>query len=234
MKKIDAVILCGGQGKRLKQLVSDKPKPMADINGLPFLDRLIGYIDKIGINNYILCAGFMAEYIEKYYQATNKIKNLIIVKEKQPLGTAGALKNAQKFIKTDPFLVVNGDSFCAVDLKKFFGFHLARKASLSMVVCRKENEGDQGSVILDSSDKIAGLEEKTRSASSLVNAGVYLFNKKMLSLIPRDVKYSLELDLFPKLVGKKFYGFQTDARLLDIGTPRRYKQAKEFFLNLRY
>ncbi|MFA5156130.1 MAG: sugar phosphate nucleotidyltransferase [Candidatus Omnitrophota bacterium] len=229
MKNIAAVVLCGGQGSRLKGLVSDRPKPMADISGSPFMDILIRHLRSFGIKKYILCAGFMAGYIEEYYHREMAAGDLVIVKEKLPLGTAGAISHAQDFIETDHFLVVNGDSFCAADLNAFLDFHSAKKARLSMVVSRIDNAADCGSIILDDTNRVVRFEEKKHRGTALANAGIYLFSREVLSLVPKGLKYSLERDLFPRMAGKDFYGFLTDAKLFDIGTPERYAEAKTYF-----
>ncbi len=228
MKNIDTVILSGGEGKRLKGVVADRPKPMAEVNGRPFLDILIEYASSYGLDRFILCAGHMADYIDDYYRDNKKSGEVIISKEGQPLGTAGAVKNAERFIQSDHFIVMNGDSFCPVDLDKFHDFHFKKGARLSIVVAENEDSGDAGSLVLDEDGRVIQFEEKARQGRALVNAGIYLFERQILSIIPANVKYSLEYELFPGLIGDKFYGFITDKKLIDIGTPDRYEKAKRF------
>jgi len=119
--KIDVAILCGGLGTRLKNVINDRPKSMAEINGTPFLDLLIDHIAKFGFKHFILCTGHMGETIENRYAGKKPAINIEISREIQPLGTGGALKNGSQLITSNPFLVVNGDSFCAVDLKIWQG-----------------------------------------------------------------------------------------------------------------
>jgi len=227
MKDIDVLILCGGQGSRLKEVVSDRPKPMAEIKGRPFLDLLIEYLTGFGMNRIILSLGHMAEYIKDYYGTTLKPSlDIRFICETKPLGTGGAIKNAQTLISGSPFLVMNGDSFCPADLKKFYEFHRREKALLSMVLTELDGPEDFGSVSIDSSNRIIEFMGKKRKEKTWVNAGIYLFEKKLLSGIPADTFYSLEHDLFPLLAGKEFFGYVTDGKLIDIGTPERYEQAK--------
>jgi len=220
------VILCGGMGKRLRPVVDDRPKPMAEIDDRPFLDILIDSFAEFGLRRFILCAGYMSDIIRDYYAAQSGSRQFIISDEYKPLGTAGAIKNAAELIRSDTFLVANGDSFCPVDLNAFHDFHLARHALMSMVVVETQNTGDCGLVSLDASQRIVGFEEKTQqSQSRYINAGIYLFQKEALSLIPEQVNFSLERELFPKLIEQDCYAFPTQGQLLDIGTPPRLAAA---------
>jgi len=175
LSETDAVILCGGMGKRLRPVVDDRPKPMAEIDDRPFLDILIDSFAEFGLRRFILCAGYMSDIIRDYYAAQSGSRQFIISDEYKPLGTAGAIKNAAELIRSDTFLVANGDSFCPVDLNAFHDFHLARHALMSMVVVETQNTGDCGLVSLDASQRIVGFEEKTQqSQSRYINAGIYL------------------------------------------------------------
>ncbi|MBL7185303.1 MAG: NTP transferase domain-containing protein [Phycisphaerae bacterium] len=226
LSDIDVVILCGGTGSRLRRVVDDRPKPMAEINDRPFLDILIDSFCEFGFRRFILCAGYMSQIIRDYYSSPRSSRQFVISEEHKPLGTAGAIKNAAKFIRSDTFLVANGDSFCSVDLRAFYDFHSARHALMSMVVLDTQNTGDCGLVSLDGSQRIVGFEERNqRCQSRYVNAGIYLFQKELLSLIPDDTSFSLENELFPKIVKQSCYGFVTQGRLIDIGTPERFAMA---------
>jgi len=226
LSDIDAVILCGGTGSRLRTLVDDRPKPMAEINDRPFLDILIDSFCEFGFRRFILCAGYMSQIIRDYYSSRSGSRKFVISDEHKPLGTAGAIKNAAKFIESDTFLVANGDSFCSVDLGAFYDFHSAHRALMSMVVLETQNTGDCGLVSLDASQRIIGFEEKCQqSQSRYINAGIYLFQKELLSLIPDDTSFSLENELFPKIIKQSCYAFVTQGRLIDIGTPARFATA---------
>jgi NDP-sugar pyrophosphorylase family protein len=228
LEEIDVVILCGGMGSRLQAVISDRPKPMAMMDQKPFLEILIDYFSDFGLRRFILCAGYMSEIIGNYYNWKAGPLEFVISDEKVPLGTAGAIKNAQALIRSDPFLVTNGDSFCSVDLGGFFMFHSARQALMSMVVVQSKDTPDYGRVLLDESQRIVGFEEKKQGCGH-TNAGVYLFQKQILSSIPANAEYSLEYDLFPGLVKKQSYAFICREPLIDIGTPERFETAKQFF-----
>ena len=230
MHKIDILILTGGQGKRLRKVVSDKPKTMAEIDGHPFLDILIDYASGYGFKRFILCTGYMSDVITNHYSNKKTVQEILFSHKDKPLGTAGAVKNAEGLIQSNPFMVINGDSFCAVNLAAFLEFHFKKAASLSMVVSEVKDAKDYGTVAMDDSHRILEFQEKEKKADNkkgFVNAGIYLFNKNILALIPPDTKYSLEYDFFPKLVGQKFYGYITNENFADIGTPERYREARK-------
>ncbi len=223
---IDVVILSGGLGKRLQSVVEDRPKPMAEIGGRPFLDILIDYLAGAGFRRCILCIGYMGDFIKRYYQNRKGLLQIIFSEEKAPLGTAGAIKNAERFTSTSPFLVVNGDSYCDVDLKRFLGFHLETKALASIVLTSIEDAGDYGNVTLGEQQRIINFAEKAGcQKGGFISAGIYLFQREILSLIPANQKYSLEEELFPAIVNKEFYGYIGEKALIDIGTPQRYRKA---------
>lgn len=226
LEKTDVLILAGGRGKRLQQLVNDKPKPMAGIGGRPFLDVLIDYASGFGLNRFILGTGYKAETIAAYYEGKDATQQVLFSTEAEPLGTAGAVKNAEELIQSNPFMVMNGDSFCRVDLRDLLDFHIEKNALLSVALVATDSAEDFGTVELDDSQEIVRFEEKkAKSRKTFVNAGIYLFQHDIFSMIPAGTKYSLEYDLFPGLVGRRFYGFVTEAELIDIGTPRRYYRA---------
>ncbi|UCG58686.1 MAG: hypothetical protein JSU70_04065 [Phycisphaerales bacterium] len=150
--------------------------------------------------------------------------------EKMNSSFAGTLKNAEELIRSEPFLVTNGDSFCAVDLAQFYEFHLSREALMSMVVVKSEDPADYGSVSLDPSQQIVGFREKGQAErDGYVSAGIYFFRTEILSLIPANTEHSLEYDLFPQLVDRQCYAFVSHERLIDIGTPERYEWASQYF-----
>lgn len=226
MRDIDVVILCGGKGTRLQKVVDDRPKPMADMHGRPFLDILIDYVSSFGLRRFILCTGYMGDQIEEFYRQEDGSRTFLFSMEAIPLGTGGALKNAELIIQSNPFLVMNGDSFCPVEIDALLDVHLNRKALATMAVSQSDNAADFGSLIMDAENRITVFREKIPSRNSLINAGVYLMDRRVLSLIVPGVPTSLENDLFPGLIDKDFYGYRTRGSVIDIGTPERYDLAK--------
>lgn len=224
---LDTVILSGGQGSRLRAAVSDRPKPMALINGRPFLDLLLDHLQVSGLHRFILCIGYMGEYISDHFQQIpDPSRELILSREILPLGTAGAIKKAEPYLSGDDFLVFNGDSFCPVELPAFIDFHRKRGALASLVLTQAEEAFSYGTVGLGEGNRIVAFKEKSSLGLAWINAGIYLFNRKLLSLIPPDRYYSLEEDVFPYLAKDAFFGFLTSAPLIDIGTPERYLEAQ--------
>jgi NDP-sugar pyrophosphorylase family protein len=227
MEGVDLLLLCGGLGTRLREVVFDRPKPMADIKGRPFLDILIDHAAGFGVRRFILCAGFKADFIEDHYRTEDERLEIVVSKEAEPLGTAGAIKNAQPLIQSYTFLIMNGDSFCPVALDKFLDFHAGKEADISIALSKMRESAEYGSVKLDEEQRITGFDEKVISqGGGLVNAGIYAFNKAMLDLIPAGRKFSLERELFPNILDKGIFGYVTEKRLVDIGTPERLEIAK--------
>lgn len=234
-KETDVVILCGGLGTRLRRVIHDRPKPMAEINKRPFLDILINYMISHGFVRFILCTGYLGSAIKNYYEDKDIPVTLLFSGEEEALGTGGAIKNSETFIQSEVFLVMNGDSFCKLSINDFFYFHTLKKAFASVALVFQEKSSDCGVIKLNSTNQITGFHEKIEmNKSGFVNAGIYLFNREVLSLIPGNKKYSLEFDLFPKLIDNKpVYGFATNQQFVDIGTPERYELAKEILNNYR-
>lgn len=225
LKEIDVVILCGGLGTRLRPVVSDCPKVLAKIGEKTFLNILIDNATNQGFKNVILCVGYLKGQIKNHFDC-DKDYNIMFSEEEEPLGTGGALKKAKPLIKSNPFVVMNGDSICNMNFMEFFKFHTSKKGILSMVLARSKAVQDFGSVMLDNSQRITSFKEKAACTDEcLVNAGVYLMQKEVFSYMPDESCFSLEYDLFPRLIKSKCYGFITESELIDIGTPERYEKA---------
>jgi len=227
LSKIDVVILCGGYGKRLQGVIKDIPKPMAKIKHRPFLSILIDFIASYGFKRFILCTGYKADIIERYY--SQRYNSLIIEfsREEKPLGTGGAIKNAENYIKSSPFLVANGDSFCKINLKEFVGFHLKRDALISIAVTNTDICDDYGVITINNLQQIVEFDEKAKGyKNSLINTGFYLLQREVFLLMPEKNNFSIERDFFPKIIKRNLYAFETQESLIDIGTPKRYEKAK--------
>lgn len=227
LKDMDVVVLCGGKGRRLQALSGGRPKPLIEINKQPFLDILLNYVSGFGFRRFILCTGYKASAIADYYKAKKYNFKIIFSAEDRLLGTAGAIKNARKLIKSNPFLVLNGDSFCALNFNEFVDFYYTKRP-LSCV-CLAKNEdiiADYGQVTIGKNQEIISFNEKANGRDGgFISAGIYLFSTDIFSMIPPNREFSLEYDLFPKIINKSFFGYETKAELIDIGTPARYKKA---------
>ncbi len=228
----EIVILCGGLGTRLSPLIADAPKPMAKIHGLPFLDYLMKFYYNFGFKKFILCVGHKADCIISYYRESEFGKHIVFSRESTPLDTAGAVKNAEPHIGGEYFFVVNGDSFCDYNPHEFTAFHTAKTdALMSAVVVPRSRRTDAGNVEIDENTGLmVSYKEKGASSSApYINAGIYIFNRKILEKIPAGMKVSLEQSLFPAMVNRGAYAYPIHRDVIDIGTPERYQRALSYF-----
>lgn len=200
---------------------------MAQIDKRHFLDILINSFAQFGFKRFIFCLGYLGNIIKRYYKSKKLPIEIIFSKEKVPLDTAGAIKNAEKLIKSNPFLVTNGDTLCRANLREFLNFHLKKSALVSLLLSPAKETKDYATVILGGSQRIVGFNEKSKRRGNFINAGMYFFQREALSLIPANKKFSLEKDLFPSLIDKEFYGYITKDIFIDIGTPERYRKAQK-------
>ena len=233
-KNIDVLILCGGQGTRMRPVLADKPKILIDLGGKPFLDILLKNLATQGFQRIILSVGYLKEQIINHF-ATNTDKKIQIefATEDTPLGTGGAVKKAKSLIKSDNFLIMNGDSLCLVDYQKFYENHLDKGALISMVLNKVADTSDYGEVKLDDGNKIVNFNEKGGGKKSgLISAGIYFMRKNIFSYMPKESNFSLEYDFFPKILDKPCYGFVSEEEFIDIGTPKKYKRASQLISKL--
>lgn len=223
------LILVGGLGTSLRGVVNDKPKAMVKVDGKPFLEYLILQLKQFGFEDIILSTGYLSQEIEDYFGTGNRWEvNISYSREKEPLGTGGAVKLAEDLMDEDDFLVMNEDSFLDIDLSDLIHFHRKKAALASMALVKVENPKRYGLVEIDKDKWIINFIEKEKaSQSNLINGGVYVFNKAIFDEIPDNEKVSLEKQIFPTLVGKEFYGMPTDAYFIDIGTPEDYMRLKQ-------
>jgi len=213
-------ILAAGLGTRLGNFTKDIPKPMADINGKPFLKYVLESYKTRDFNDFILCVGYKSEVIKKYFGNGSKFGlNIKYSTSAKPLGTAGEIKNATKFID-DTFIVSNGDTFSDVNLMEAIMFHKKNNAIIT-IVCSKSNNEDRSGGVIIKNNIITAFDEKTER--NLINSGVYICEPNITDILNNIDKenISFEYDIFPKLLKeKKIYGFVTDKTFIDIGIPK--------------
>lgn len=215
----DAVILCGGLGTRLRTVVDDRPKPMAMIDDRPFLEYVVDHLVDAGCHRLIFCTGHKGEWIETHFRGSSRYQ-AVFSRETENLGTAGALRHCRGLIATSPFLVVNGDSFCALDYWALLKAHCSQQRPVTVAVVEADGRSDAGSVELDHHGRIVGFQEKGTSGA-YVSAGIYACDSRFLDSIPERRPCSLEYDVFPALLSTDIGGFVVSAPLYDIGTPAR-------------
>ncbi len=228
----EAIILAGGKGTRLKEVVADLPKPMASINEKPFLEYLINYLEQNGIKHIILSVGYKAEVIQNYFGTNfNSIKISYAV-ENEPLGTGGGIYLAMQQAKEEQVFIVNGDTLFNIELQKLAQLHQQKTAALSIAL-RKVTDGSRyGSVVIDEKNKIKAFREKNENAKNvLINGGTYLIDKDLFLNINFPKIFSFEKDFLEKYLKTGFFGYEFNNYFIDIGLPSTYQQAQTDFLN---
>ncbi|WKZ57787.1 MAG: nucleotidyltransferase family protein [Bdellovibrionota bacterium] len=228
---ISAVILAGGLGTRLRSVVQDKPKVLAEVAGRPFISYLLHQISSAEIRHCVLCTGYLSEQVRASFGSAFHGMTLAYSEEQMLLGTAGALRFALPLVQSDPMLVLNGDSYCAADLNAFLSAHQQAKARASIYLTRVNNTSRYGCVRVSQNGSIVGFEEKGASqGAGLINAGIYLIQKELIQSLPKGKAISLEREVFPSLLGDRFVGFEGPHDIfIDIGTPDSYQQADALF-----
>ncbi|MBI2119606.1 MAG: NDP-sugar synthase [Elusimicrobia bacterium] len=231
---MQALILTGGLGTRLRPLTLYTPKGLLPIQNIPYLSCLFAILRKHKIFEGILCASnSLNPYQNLNRQEMKNGTKVRISKETRMLGTAGGIKNAQKFIHDSPFFVINGDVLTDIDLTKMFEFHRKKKALATIALIKVKDPSSYGLVRMDSSFKVKKFIEKpaktNKNKKTFINAGIYLFEKEILSQIPNKQSYSIEKEFFPNALKNSMplFGFPCPSSTywLDIGTPQKYIQA---------
>ena len=229
INQTDVVILCGGLGTRLRSISGQTPKVMMEMGKRPFLDIILEHIQKQDLRRVVLLTGYQAYSVEEYYRKNDFDLEIAFSREEEPLGTGGALKNARQKIKSDPFFLLNGDSFCPVSFNDLLKFHRANQAFGTLTVAQAGETKDYGSIKMDKNKRITTFLEKGRLRDKVyVNAGIYCLSQAVFSAMPDDKKFSLEVDCFQRWVNRELYGYFVKQKFMDIGTPERYRYARSF------
>jgi mannose-1-phosphate guanylyltransferase len=178
-----------------------------------------------------MCVGYKADVIERHFGNGDSFGvSIRYLREALPLGTGGALAQVVDDECSDPFLALNGDSYCAIDFGKILEAHRQWHAIASIAVTRVNDLGRYGSVRLDKTGVVLGFSEKNQTSGvGFVNAGVYVLGHSVLAGVPRGMPVSIEREVFPSLVGRGFFGFVADGEFIDIGMPAEYMRAQDFF-----
>jgi NDP-sugar pyrophosphorylase family protein len=230
---IDAIILAGGMGTRLREVVADRPKVLATVKTRPFLARLLDQLAAAQIESVVLSTGYMADQIESAIGETYGGMSIRYSREPEPLGTAGGLRFALSKTASDPVFALNGDSFCAVDFEEFYEFHCARKARATILLTHVKDASRFGRVETDDEGAVRNFEEKGGATSpGWVNAGIYCLARSVLENLPAGKALSIERDVFPSLTALGLWAFRGGGAFIDIGTPQSYEEAQNFFSDL--
>lgn len=230
-RDMEAIILAGGLGTRLRKVIKDIPKPMAPINSKPFLYFVLQWIRRYPVEKIILSLGFKPDIVRNYFGYSFSGISMEYAIEEHPLGTGGAVKYAARFTNADDILVINGDTFFPVDLQKFYDFHIKNANHFSVALKRMTNFDRYGTVECKG-DTIVRFREKEFCKEGLINGGMYLINKKYFKSKELPEVFSIEKDLMEKEAGSGILKAQIfDDIFIDIGIPEDYQRASELLSN---
>lgn len=219
---MEAIVLAGGMGTRLRAVVADMPKPMAPIGDKPFLEYLIKYLVKHGVHRIILSTGYQHEVISNYFGDRFGDTEICYSVEKEPLGTGGGIKKALGKVLDDKVLIANGDTFFDVDLKSLFDSHVFAGADLTISLKRMKNFDRYGTVLTDG-QRVTGFIEKKYQDTGNINGGVYLANRTLFEGLSLPEKFSFETDFMGRHVKEMhFNALVCDSYFIDIGIPQDY------------
>jgi mannose-1-phosphate guanylyltransferase len=226
---VKAIILVGGEGTRLRPLTYTVVKAMVPILNKPFIEYVFRYLSSHQIREIILAMGYKPDCITDYFGDASQLgTRLIYSVETEPLGTAGAVKNAEQHIDDD-FFVMNGDIFTDLNLTEMLRFHENKGAKVTIALAPVEDPTRFGVVETDSNQRVTRFIEKPKPeqvTSNMINAGIYIVEREILNRVPQGKRLMFERDVFPILLseGEPVFGYATDAYWIDTGTPEQYLQ----------
>jgi D-glycero-alpha-D-manno-heptose 1-phosphate guanylyltransferase len=219
------MILAGGLGTRLRPVVSDRPKPLASVRDVPFLEILVSSLAHKGVRDFVLLTGYMGEMIEEHFREKPIDGTRVrFSREDEPLGTGGAVRNAARFA-TDPTLLVNGDTFFDADPGLLYEFHREKRSKVTLSLIRVDDVSRYGAVIIDEEGRVNGFREKEaeNAGPGYVNAGLSLLSLEFIRELPDLGGFSMERDLFPSTaLSGSMFGLAQEGAFFDIGTPESY------------
>ncbi len=232
MSSYPAIILAGGLGTRLRDVVADLPKSMAPVNGKPFLHYIFQYLVKQNISEVVLSVGYKRETIQEYFGAQyNGIKIKYSI-EDEPLGTGGAIKKASSLCK-DLVFVMNGDTLFDIDLNELIEHYFETVSEITVALKSMENFDRYGSVEMDKEIRITAFNEKKFLQKGIINGGVYVMHAHSVVENEPQEKFSFEKDILEKKVHDFYFtGKLFDNYFIDIGIPEDYAKAQEDFKKL--
>lgn len=228
---VTAYILAGGFGTRLRTVVNDRPKALAEILGRPYLYHLLDSLARFGLKRAVLCTGHMAEMLEQAVGPSYRGMDILYSREDAPLGTGGALGLALARHPSELALAINGDSLTDADLGGFLRWFESRSEQGALLLVPVDDAARYGSVRLEPSGSVSGFVEKGQGSPGWISAGIYLLRPQCLENIVPGTAASIEHDVFPALAASgALCALQAQARFLDIGTPESYAAAGRFLL----
>jgi D-glycero-alpha-D-manno-heptose 1-phosphate guanylyltransferase len=229
---MQAIILAGGFGTRLQTVVKEVPKPLAPISNKPFLFWLITYLHQQGVTSFIFSLGYLHQQVEDFLQQEFSNLKYDCVVEKQPLGTGGAIKFCLSKSTEKDIIIVNGDTFFDLDIKKFIQFYQDTNSDCSIALTPMQNFDRYGSVNIDEQNIIHQFNEKKYCDEGFINTGIIVFDKKTFlkktNHLPQNFSYEKDF-LEPNIANLKVTGFISTGYFIDIGIPEDYYKADREF-----
>lgn len=235
-QEVPVLLLVGGLGTRLQSVLPNSPKPLAPLGPTPFLRLLVEQLGSQGFRHLIMCTGHLAAQIEQEFGDGGPMDVVFDYShESSPLGTAGAVKLAERYLAGAPvFVVMNGDSFLEVDFPELLRFHRGHGGMVSVAARCVSDAARYGTLEVNDQFRVTAFREKTGArAPGLINGGVYVFNRELLSYIPDGVPASLEQDIFKNVLPHGVYASEQQGMFIDIGTPEDYARAQTLYESLR-
>ena len=222
----EAIILAGGLGTRLRDVVKDLPKPMASVRGRPFLCYVLEFLANQGVNRAVLSVGYRHEAIEDYFGSDWEGIDLAYAIEHAPLGTGGAIVLASRQVHGNDVYVLNGDTYFAIELEALAHAHLEH-GTFTMALKPMRNFDRYGTVRIDGRGRIVAFEEKRFREEGLINGGIYALNRHWLGQFTFPEAFSFEQECCEKQYkNAELYGLVLDAPFIDIGIPEDYQRAQ--------
>ncbi len=225
---MQALILAGGEGTRLRPLTTTVPKPVLPLAGRPFLTFMIAWLRRHGVDDVVLSCGFLGEAVREVLGDRHDGVRLRYVREERPLGTAGPVRLAAEHgVLDERFVVCNGDILTDAALTQLVAQHEQAGAAATIGLVAVEDTASYGVVPTAEDGRVEAFLEKTRAPVSTnhVNGGIYVLERSVVDEVPAGRAVSLEREVFPKLVGGDLYGRLVEGYWIDIGTPERYLEA---------
>ena len=231
---LEAIILAGGSGSRLKEVIADIPKSMAPINGRPFLEYQLDLLDRWGIRRVILSVGYMKEVIEQHFGTLYREIELVYAEEEEPLGTGGAILNSLQYVKGYSVFIMNGDTYFDVNLHRLDDFRRIKECDLCLAMRFEIDPSRFGLIEFDNNNRITHFYEKSEGPEEgYINGGLYVVRKDYLLRFGLPEKFSFEKDFLQKYYQtEEFYGMRCFSYFRDIGIPGDYQKANDEFKRL--
>ncbi|MGE0272078.1 MAG: sugar phosphate nucleotidyltransferase [Alphaproteobacteria bacterium] len=229
---IDVIVLSGGFGTRLRSLSPGRQKTVAPIGANTVLGYVLDLVERIGISRVVLALGYRADDVVTFLGSrTCRGTDYLFSIEPEPLGTAGAIRYALPLVRSSNVLVLNGDSFVGINLNCLLSYHHEKRARISMLSVKMKDTSRYGRVMIDPDGSVRSFYEKNERAIGVgwINAGIYVFEREVITAIPAAQQVSLEHDILPKYCADGLYALKTQAPFIDVGTPESFQAAEAFF-----